>query len=629
MKVGRVGLAVAVATALSFGAARAAADSAPEIADGAAERTPDGACRGLDVRAFGAVGDDRTDDAAAIDEALRAAAESPGSTLCFPAGRYYLGTPITSRIDHPLRVIGAGDGRTLVRGDTAAPQLEHTLLRVAADITVRGMAFRDLDGIVVVMRGGSRLDRIELVGNRYRNVGSPLHWQDDDEHSSVATVLITGNSVRQAYRGFVVAPTAIGAARVEDNDIESVRYRGIQLGRDDARAQAHTGRLFVGRNTISDVREREGCSGKECEAVAVQVHGDGCFITGNHVARVTTSTGQDAEAIYVKCRSTDVSGNVLVDAGHREGYINVKGNNRARETRVATKPDGFGVTVRGNHLRCETRLPCRGIHVQTDDVVVAENLVEGPFETAIYTSDAGRRFENLVVAQNIVRQRGGDKALGFQHGGRGLQVAGNNLSVTDLSTAAIYIAPAAGESLEQVSVRGNLVAASGEGAFAAVLAHVRDRAGLEGLAVVDNDLVSDAAGVVLSGNGRWGAVRIAANRLSGVSDARRRLRVDTSSRFASFQARDNFGVRLRACDRIEVPSGAEAVTVRPGLARITRAETPDWRVRFTVTAVGATGPALLHWVEPLDDGEGGFVLHVGALPHETLAFAWCAERVFE
>ena len=99
--------------------------------------------RRVDVKKFGAVGDGKTDDTAAVLKALAAANGNPRSTLLFPAGTYLLSKPIGPITGHDgsgIRLAGEGMGTMFVKGNPA--RLLVNLLVVEEDnVEIRGLTF--------------------------------------------------------------------------------------------------------------------------------------------------------------------------------------------------------------------------------------------------------------------------------------------------------------------------------------------------------------------------------------------------------------------------------------------------------------------------------------------------------
>jgi polygalacturonase len=164
-------LCVALSVAGGAGAAGAAAPWCPPAPADAAPPA-----EALDVRRFGAVGDGRSDDTAALRRAL--AALTPGQWLVFPAGTYVHSARLT--IETP-RVTLHGHGATLHATNPA----DQALLIQADGVRVRGFTLTAItdrrrgapwESRIAVWRDGRGLPpltRIEIRDNRIVESGAP------------------------------------------------------------------------------------------------------------------------------------------------------------------------------------------------------------------------------------------------------------------------------------------------------------------------------------------------------------------------------------------------------------------------------------------------------------------------
>ncbi|UPT75215.1 MAG: hypothetical protein M0D55_05775 [Elusimicrobiota bacterium] len=109
--------------------------------------------RTFDVSAYGAKGDGRADDSAAIEKALAAAAEAGGGTVFFPAGRYKARVVARSGV----ALAGEGTEATFV---IAPPSDGKTASYAIFGREVSGVTVRDLtvlaDGTKVFWPAGIR-----------------------------------------------------------------------------------------------------------------------------------------------------------------------------------------------------------------------------------------------------------------------------------------------------------------------------------------------------------------------------------------------------------------------------------------------------------------------------------------
>lgn len=138
-------LVLALGTLIRTGAAEPDLPSAPPASPGlSSPAEPSTTGLVLDARAFGALGDGRADDTAALQRAIDAAAEKHG-TVSLPPGTYLCShlklRPQTGLYSHPNFSYGANGGAVLKLNDPAAPCLLD--LTGANGATVEGLC---LDG---------------------------------------------------------------------------------------------------------------------------------------------------------------------------------------------------------------------------------------------------------------------------------------------------------------------------------------------------------------------------------------------------------------------------------------------------------------------------------------------------
>ena len=120
-----------------------------------------------DVRSLGAHGDGVHDDAAAINAALAAAAQSGGGVVYLPAGTYLVGQTLLFPSERPVTLAGSGAGSTTIK------------LKDGANVDlVSQEGFAELTG-TSTRRGLDRaaIKDLRLDGNRLRNRrGSGVRW---------------------------------------------------------------------------------------------------------------------------------------------------------------------------------------------------------------------------------------------------------------------------------------------------------------------------------------------------------------------------------------------------------------------------------------------------------------------
>jgi polygalacturonase len=118
----------------------------------------------FNVRDFGAKGDGKTDDLAAIQAALAAAGASPGATVYFPAGHYAVSATITN-VPPQVRWRGAGMGSTFIQPHATFGTANYGLVLAALRrVEMRDLTFDTLGRIrgavannLLQIRGSSRV----------------------------------------------------------------------------------------------------------------------------------------------------------------------------------------------------------------------------------------------------------------------------------------------------------------------------------------------------------------------------------------------------------------------------------------------------------------------------------------
>lgn len=124
--------------------------------------------RVYDVRDYGAKGDGKTDDSAAIQAAI-AAAGTGGGTVSLTASSYLLGSPLTLSAPH-VHLRGTGDSFWTAGGTTLmlTPGLNGAAVTVAADgCSLEGIAF-------VPLSGTSTASAVAIAGSASDNVNGTV-----------------------------------------------------------------------------------------------------------------------------------------------------------------------------------------------------------------------------------------------------------------------------------------------------------------------------------------------------------------------------------------------------------------------------------------------------------------------
>lgn len=247
----------------------------------------------LSVRAFGARGDGRSDDTAAIQAAVNAAAAQPGRTLVFQptAGGYRMGRVVVpsntgltidgrgARLhlvgrDAGFRLQGTLSGTTLrnlvIEGDGRVESAQAGVANASGQV-LRGLSIVDCRvratsiGISVNADLGGRVQDVLLRGNRVEDVvgtapgqGYGLHLASGQPASEPMRARIVGNTVVRSQRHGIYVARGYGV-RVEGNVLLDHR-RGVADGNfRDALAVARGGDVVVAGNRFE--RCSDSCLG--------------------------------------------------------------------------------------------------------------------------------------------------------------------------------------------------------------------------------------------------------------------------------------------------------------------------------------------------------------------------------
>ena len=167
---------------------------------------------GLNVKAFGAVGDGVTDDTQALQAALDAVSPTTGGTVFVPPGTYCLrGDLFVQR--SKTRLLGAGRGASTLTictyWNTTAAGYVPAMVNLAGtagspltDITIEHLGF-DATGLssdanTPKCLAGTYADRVQLKGNLFRNSGHECIWPNGQSSDDW---LIEGNTFTNIAQG--------------------------------------------------------------------------------------------------------------------------------------------------------------------------------------------------------------------------------------------------------------------------------------------------------------------------------------------------------------------------------------------------------------------------------------------
>ncbi|MCB9947183.1 MAG: hypothetical protein H6842_05055 [Rhodospirillaceae bacterium] len=437
---------------------------------------------------FGAVGDGQADDSHAFD-AWIAAVHGQGREGHIPAGRYRVPNITPLSTDGPLVIRGAGRELAILDGEGLAPN-NAIHLRHSADIS--GVTFARWQRIFVVSDGSAMdlsyhtfpedfrwtedIGEFRLTDCAFRGTTQPVYfWSGgsyfqprfaEGSEPTIHRIVIRGNIVERAWGGFFLGVINLNDVWVEDNefhdldgttagynDTGNAPLRGcvsqaVQIGRDRGLFERTTGRFYIRNNVfrnITDTRVSPNL-GEFPEVQAINIVGASYFeIVGNYMENiysdppgVTPGTLDNCEGIYLKAVHGKIAHNDMINCGRGEATITIKGS--PYDTRGQIKQTGAGShihihnnTLIWNHPTWSREIGA--IRLGGDNLIVTGNYIEGyghPRSSygPIYEPDLGVK-NNIVIADNIIRDSRYLHAISLRCGGSGRTIRGNTIDGLD------------------------------------------------------------------------------------------------------------------------------------------------------------------------------------------------------
>ena len=226
--------------------------------------------RTFDVMAYGAKGDGRADDSAAIERTMAAADEAGGGRVHLPAGRYRARVVVRSGIE----LAGDGAGATVIVAPESRGYADNSYAgfgRLVSSVTVRGLSVEAdvarsswAAGIRFAGSSGVRVEDVTVTGSQH---GQGIVF--DEAPGFGSDNLVLGCTVKNSSQGIVVDNEN---ARVIGNVVEGCKY-GISM-------EYATPHAAVVSGNIVDGRGRSGSVGIIASAA------DSAVVSGNSVRGV-------------------------------------------------------------------------------------------------------------------------------------------------------------------------------------------------------------------------------------------------------------------------------------------------------------------------------------------------------
>jgi hypothetical protein len=200
----------------------------------------------------------------------------------------------------------------------------------------------------------------------------------------------------------------------------STEAHGILLGSNEYADQDSLTKYIIKDNKFKDIT----ATASPHLARAILAYGREVIITDNIIDTVEVGSNEaGGEGIYIKCRYSNITNNVLINAGSTLGWIVIKGSNRG----VTSTPQGFANVVANNNLYSTNESAYdTGIFVSNDSVLVTGNHIEGLCGAGIIT--AAVELDDISITNNKITGTRGDRSISLMNYGRNLLVSGNQIT---------------------------------------------------------------------------------------------------------------------------------------------------------------------------------------------------------
>ena len=369
-----------------------------------------------DIRYWGAVGDNSTDNTEAVQAAI-----DVGLPLYIPAGTFKVGALTVSDSLH-LYGPGTFDGTGITdSGFTVTADIGH--------LKLEGVTFQNFDGYAFKANATTRvISSLQVTGCTFK-----------DSHAGLFLNCVVSKAVVNGGNRF------LNLGKTGSN----YDTAGVWLGTNTYASQEAMGEAIVEGNIFNDIVGDD-------EVHGVIVYGKQAVIQGNTFRTINNPALTDCEAIYTKCRYAIIADNTLLDcdAGDNRGAIAVKGDLRGS----TTAPQGFATQVRGNTI-IGTSGATNGILIANDDVLVADNHIEGMGLYGIATLSLTN--SNITIHGNKIRKHRGSVGIFSQASGRNVTITENTvdelLATQGTITSAIGIQVALNAACKSVTICDNRI----------------------------------------------------------------------------------------------------------------------------------------------------------------------------
>jgi hypothetical protein len=432
-------------------------------------------CSPIDVRAYGAVGDDLTDDSGAVVAAVDVAMAA-GATVHFTAGAFAV--PSLKNVLLPMEVAFTGDEGAVLDGQR--PGDKYAMFDVDASVSFSGITVRNAGKLFSFDHLAQRVDRFVIENSTFTDVYSPAHVTDPPDQM-VDVIRLNGNVVERAVKGFYLPLTLIGHARVAANTLTDVGDAAIRLGSDFDISFPTQRDIDVRDNVVKHVTGPSDANG-------VKVMGADGVIVNNVIEDVASADGTDSEGIYTKGYGHLIAGNHLLDAGRTQAQINVKSDDTsvADNTIVTVAAETNGLRIEGSNVTVTANHFHGGL---PGSIGISTKLLPG-FGGYVFESNDFHDSDGIAISTGadgpiVVR----DNTFDGLRGPTAVEVRATKTSTSDVQlignkvrsmpasgSQAFSLAARSGQTLSTVRIEGNEVTDVASGAVfdVEVDAHIKD-----------------------------------------------------------------------------------------------------------------------------------------------------------
>jgi hypothetical protein len=304
--------------------------------------------------------------------------------LYIPPGVHSAGYPQASvpTPQKPLVIRGAGAGISVLDGAD-----NECLLGIQGEVALLDLTLQNCRRMALLV--ARQVERLRLESVIFRNVGKDaigdslfgsLSVSGEEFAGPIEDVQITRCTFDHCYGGINLRADEVRNVNISDNVFRNLRRWAVRIGDDPPDKPRATGQWIIHRNLVERVvsEEETEIHAFLCFGLSVSIQGN--IITEIRGARDSEGERPHCEGIYVKCAWSEISDNLLTNAGYTEAAIVLKGDRRADQGEPRFIP-GFATRVLGNTIlfddRADRNSNMVGIQIQTDDVLCADNHIEG------------------------------------------------------------------------------------------------------------------------------------------------------------------------------------------------------------------------------------------------------------